>query len=89
MTSIDVTINPVVFRASYQDINMIMAIVNKAVSLYGSSQQSSTLSTGEREPAGHSTTARVTVSYDPPKGRARVVTTKEMVCVNRRDALPS
>jgi vacuolar protein sorting-associated protein 13A/C len=89
MTSIDATINPVVFRASYQDINMIMAIVNKAILLYGSSQQSSTLPKGEREPSSRLTTARVAVSYDHPKSKARVLTTKEMVRLNWRDALPS
>ncbi|KAJ3551176.1 hypothetical protein NM688_g4862 [Phlebia brevispora] len=33
-TSIEVTSQPVVFRASYRDINLITAIVNKAIALY-------------------------------------------------------
>lgn len=37
MTSMELSMKPIVFRASYRDINLIMAIVNKAISLYGES----------------------------------------------------
>ena len=80
MTNIDVTINPVVFRASYQDINMIMAIINKAILLYGSSQYSLTPPADEQEHPSQSTTTKAITSHGPPKGRARVMTSKEMVC---------
>lgn len=33
MTSIELTAQPIVFRASYRDINLIMAIVNRAIEL--------------------------------------------------------
>ncbi|KAG6813789.1 hypothetical protein H0H92_007201 [Tricholoma furcatifolium] len=36
MTSIEVSVKPIIFRASYSDLNMISSIVNKALSLYGS-----------------------------------------------------
>ena len=35
MTSIEITSQPIVFRASYRDINLITTIVNKAITLYG------------------------------------------------------
>ncbi|KAJ6604648.1 vacuolar protein sorting-associated protein 13 [Mycena vulgaris] len=43
MTSMEISAKPIVFRASYRDINMITTIVNKAIELSGDSQgQSST-----------------------------------------------
>lgn len=41
MTNMEINAKPIVFRASYRDINIITTIVNKAISLYGSSQKSS------------------------------------------------
>ncbi|KZT30580.1 vacuolar protein sorting-associated protein 13 [Neolentinus lepideus HHB14362 ss-1] len=38
MTSIEVSSKPVIFRASYRDINLITKIVNKALLLYGESE---------------------------------------------------
>ncbi|KDQ63547.1 hypothetical protein JAAARDRAFT_29565 [Jaapia argillacea MUCL 33604] len=40
MTNIEVTAKPIVFRASYRDINLIMTIVNKALELYANSTKS-------------------------------------------------
>ncbi|KAJ2927125.1 hypothetical protein H1R20_g9964, partial [Candolleomyces eurysporus] len=40
MSNIEVTMKPVVLRASYRDINLIMSIVNRAIELYTKSQQS-------------------------------------------------
>lgn len=37
MTSMELAVKPVVFRASYRDINLIMTIVNRALELYGKS----------------------------------------------------
>ena len=42
MTNIEVGANPITFRASYRDINLITSIVNKAIEGYGNSQQSPT-----------------------------------------------
>lgn len=39
-TSLDVSAKPIVFRASYRDINLITTIVNRALELYGRSTQS-------------------------------------------------
>ncbi|KAF8898743.1 hypothetical protein BD779DRAFT_1795358 [Infundibulicybe gibba] len=38
MTSIEIAVKPIIFRASYRDITMITSIVNKAIELYGQSQ---------------------------------------------------
>ena len=35
MMNIEMTSQPIVFRASYRDINLITTIVNKAITLYG------------------------------------------------------
>jgi len=39
MTNVEVMAKPIVFRASYRDINLIMSIVNKAIERYGISQE--------------------------------------------------
>lgn len=38
MISMEVSVKPIVFRASYRDIKLITSIVNKAIELYGDSQ---------------------------------------------------
>ncbi|TEB35046.1 hypothetical protein FA13DRAFT_1915662 [Coprinellus micaceus] len=43
MSNIEINVKPVVLRASYRDINLITSIVNRAVELYSSSQQHSTV----------------------------------------------
>jgi len=90
MTSIEVSVKPIVFRASYRDINLITTIVNKAIARYGDSQQNSPMTTSETE----ASTSLATGSYhDKPttsKGSrvtqspARVMMSKEQV----RGALP-
>ncbi|KAF8873711.1 vacuolar protein sorting-associated protein 13 [Gymnopilus junonius] len=40
MTNIEIVSKPIIFRASYRDLNLITSIINKAVERYGSSQQS-------------------------------------------------
>ena len=42
MTNIEVTAKPIVLRASYRDINLIMSIANKAIERYGDSQRTRT-----------------------------------------------
>lgn len=46
MTNIEMTSKPIIFRASYRDISLIMTIVNKALNLYNKSSQSD--GTGQR-----------------------------------------
>ncbi|KAG2023495.1 hypothetical protein CC2G_001143 [Coprinopsis cinerea AmutBmut pab1-1] len=41
MTSIEINAKPIVFRASYRDINLITTIVNKAIELYANSPSAS------------------------------------------------
>lgn len=42
MTNIEITAKPIVLRASYRDINLIMSITNKAIERYGDSQRTRT-----------------------------------------------
>lgn len=85
-TSIEVTSLPIVFRASYRDIMLITAIVNKAIALYGNSSQSP----GPERPCLEKTPSRPallsarrgsrpTTSRVQPVGSAHVVTHKEQV----------
>lgn len=82
MTSMELSMKPIVFRASYRDINLIMAIVNKAIALYGESAsvpqdtapatQSSKSMTGPQ--SKYSARSQV-----QPVGQARVLMSKEQV----------
>ncbi|RPD62925.1 vacuolar protein sorting-associated protein 13 [Lentinus tigrinus ALCF2SS1-6] len=82
-TSIEVTALPIVFRASYRDIMLIMTIVNKAIELYGKSSQSPEQSKAGSEkaltrPAMQSRkVSRPTASRIQPIGSARVMMNKE------------
>ncbi|KAF9478514.1 vacuolar protein sorting-associated protein 13 [Pholiota conissans] len=40
MTNMEIATKPIVFRASYRDINLITSIINKAIERYGHSQES-------------------------------------------------
>ncbi|RDX55846.1 vacuolar protein sorting-associated protein 13 [Lentinus brumalis] len=81
-TSIEVTALPIVFRASYRDIMLIMTIVNKAIELYGKSSQSDQDKGASEKalsrPAMQSRkVSRPTTSRTQPIGSARVVMNKE------------
>ncbi|OSD03423.1 vacuolar protein sorting-associated protein 13 [Trametes coccinea BRFM310] len=82
-TSIEVTALPIVFRASYRDIMLITAIVNKAIELYGNSSKSSDSKKSSGEVAIRPTLqstrkpSRPTTSRVQPVGHAHVVTNKE------------
>lgn len=94
MTSVDITLKPIVLRASYRDITLILTIVNKVMEAYG--RQTSTTpgtepprpsmaasKTGGRRVSGGS--VQGTRSAHPnnlPLGTAHVVLSKEQV---RRD----
>lgn len=85
MTSMEIAVKPIVFRASYGDINMISSIVNKAISLYGNSQNTSAhqddiMSTSmiSKPSEGYSKSA-ASRSRRHTVGNARVLMSKEQV----------
>jgi vacuolar protein sorting-associated protein 13A/C len=83
MTSMELTIKPIVFRASYRDIMLITTIATKAVDLYGKSQNNaSTASMKAMQPyEGPSQTSRssATRSNRQTVGQARVLVSREQV----------
>ena len=89
MMSIEATSQPIVFRASYRDINLITTIVNKAITLYTESTQKQSNASdtkGEVVPSSRSTYHR-SVSRNvakasarsQPVGKANVILSKEQV----------
>lgn len=86
MTSMELAVKPIVFRASYRDINLIMSIVNRAIELYGKSASSSVGSDSDTPaipPSGSSKSTAPTITKSqshPVTGHARVLMTKEQVC---------
>ena len=82
MTSMELSMKPIVFRASYHDINLIMAIVNKAIALYGESASASSSATAVTQSSKSTSgpqskySARLQVQ---PVGQARVLMSKEQV----------
>ena len=84
-TSIEVAALPIVFRASYRDIMLIMNIVNKAIELYGKSTQQPDQDRPVSERAlsrpvlQSRKVSRPTTSRPQPIGSARVVMNKEQV----------
>ncbi|KAG7099216.1 hypothetical protein E1B28_001083 [Marasmius oreades] len=81
MSSIELNAKPIVFRASYRDIRLITAIVNKAIELYTTSQDNSfnepspeegTTVFGQTTRSGRRTHARAS-------GKARTITCKEQL----------
>jgi vacuolar protein sorting-associated protein 13A/C len=92
MTSIDITFKPIVLRASYRDIMLMMTIVDKVMEAYGrqtnassgskSTQPSLASTTGVRRVSGGSaqgTRSQPTRSSNLPLGTAHVVLSKEQV----------
>lgn len=81
MTSIEITAKPIVFRASYRDINLITSIVNKAIELYGNSQPAAAPS--QDKPASQYITvasgAATSAVSNPASGKANIVMSKEQV----------
>ena len=86
LTSIEVGAKPIVFRASYHDINLIMNITNKALEMYGNTANARAQ---KPEPgvksmigstAGASSGLVVTTKATPhPIASAHVITSKEQV----------
>ena len=95
MTSIEIMMKPIVFRASYRDINLITSIANTALGRYNQSQQPQK-STGEEGHASdridtttqrHGVVAMQATSSSLPRsvGMARVLMTKEQVTFIQRN----
>jgi len=92
MTSIDITFKPIILRASYRDIMLMMTIVDKAMEAYGRQTNASgskptqpSLTTGARRVSGGSaqgTKLQPNRSSSLPLGTAHMVLSKEQV---RRD----
>lgn len=86
MTNIEVGAKPIIFRASYRDINLITSIVNKAIEGYGKSQQSN-----HSEDVSQSNSSRnfemsaiKSGTLDQSReGKARVLVSKEQVFTKR------
>ncbi|KAL4243512.1 VPS13 family protein [Abortiporus biennis] len=80
MTSIELSMKPVVFRASYRDLNLITTIANKAIELYTKSTASSPETNAVVAPNPQ-------LTYNPSKipiqsksvGNAKVLTSKEQL----------
>lgn len=93
MTSIDIVIKPIVLRASYRDIMLILTVVNKATEAYGRQTSAAPSSEPAQPSQAVSTTAtrrvsggsaQVTRPYTSksstlPLGTAHVVLSKEQV----------
>lgn len=81
-TSIEVQVKPIVFRASYRDVNLITSIINKALELYSDAQHRSVKTT---EQAQLLYSSQVTSTVPNQKalretvGNARVLLSREQV----------
>jgi len=82
MTNIEVVAKPLVFRASFRDINLITSIINKAIEKYGISQE---MLTNQKQDDSQSQQKSIPAprdsSYNHSQsiGKARVLMTKEQV----------
>jgi vacuolar protein sorting-associated protein 13A/C len=91
--SIEMTSQPVVFRASYRDINLITTIMNKAIELYtestkkqsNSGQVSSAALRSSRSTSHPATSQKIigTTSRSQAVGKANVIASKEQVTLSR------
>jgi len=90
MTNIEIMVKPIVLRASYRDINLIMSIANKALERYADSQRTRTVQESEINPNSDRAIIRkidVATSKGTSSGiletqyigNARVLMTKEQV----------
>lgn len=89
LTSIEIGAKPIVFRASYHDINLIMNITNKALEMYGNTANARAQ---KPEPGVKPTVDSATVkssgvvmttrAASHPVASARVITSKEQVRVH-------
>lgn len=97
MQSMEISVQPVVLRASYRDINLITSIANKAIELYSSSlkrivseDQMAAVQSLLGEPTeGHLPRSSVSGSHLRPIGNARTLTSKEQVILFLRRRIPT
>jgi len=80
--NIDITAKPIVFRASYRDINLIAVIVNRAIALSSGATQSKPVESSDSKSLALRSTktagkTRMTGALNSDE--ARVVMTKEQV----------
>jgi vacuolar protein sorting-associated protein 13A/C len=90
MTSMELAVKPIVFRASYRDINLIMAIINRAVELYGKTTSSPASDATSLDSKPHASKSKYSVPKDVRSrsqtiGQARVLMSKEQVRKNMLD----
>ncbi|KIM48205.1 hypothetical protein M413DRAFT_439924 [Hebeloma cylindrosporum] len=85
-TNIEVVAKPIVFRASFRDINLITSIVNKAIEKYGISQEmlmnqkEDDFQSQQKSISGpHGTSATLPTNRSRSFGKARVLMTKEQL----------
>ncbi|KAK7064233.1 hypothetical protein R3P38DRAFT_3417731, partial [Favolaschia claudopus] len=79
MTSIEISAKPIVFRASYRDINLIMSIVNKAMELLADTQEQNVADVQPATLRATSTQISKITSSQQPVGSARVLMSREML----------
>ncbi|TFK77101.1 vacuolar protein sorting-associated protein 13 [Pluteus cervinus] len=83
LMNVEVTAKPIIFRASYRDVNLITSIVNKAMELYTDAQRES-LATQRQVRAlpltsGHVPPQVAFIDQPQPTGTARVLLSKEQL----------
>jgi vacuolar protein sorting-associated protein 13A/C len=91
MVSMEISVKPIVFRASYRDIKLITSIINTAIELYGNSQKSNAVddevyaveveSLASKPLEGQSSRSTVSKLRSHPIGNARVLMSKEQVSI--------
>ncbi len=87
VTGIDVNAKPIVFRSSYRDIQLILAIANKALEAYGqttsapqpSSDSDGTVSSSHTGPLPPASRISGSQTRTQALGKARVLATTEQV----------
>ncbi|KZT02705.1 vacuolar protein sorting-associated protein 13 [Laetiporus sulphureus 93-53] len=67
MTSIQISVKPIIFRSSYRDIDLIMTIVNRALELYAQSAASSQQISPSREHSQSTPAKRPSLGTSPRK----------------------
>ncbi|KAG6857562.1 hypothetical protein H0H87_000161 [Tephrocybe sp. NHM501043] len=77
MTSIEIAVKPIVFRASYGDLSMISSIVSRAIALYGSTSNQSSVQASFASSTSLKTSGAV--RRRQMLGNARVTISKEQV----------
>ena len=95
MTSMEISVKPIIFRASYRDIKLISSIVNKAIELYSKSKQPGALqdeatvgSLVTRSSEGQLPKSLASKSRSHVIGKARILMSKEQASPLKRKCMP-